>query len=189
MVIFRYVDILPSNAWPILDTSLIKSGTKFGGTGGGRFDDSSISNFTPLHYLRGMITGYDTVPLSWCQFLYSSPYNFENILESDVHGTSSTSDVVQRFVLSGNERINKVQVVVNNKILYVNDIRQSVPLIQGVRLFTTEGRQSQSIDHIEGERFTEQFEGHTVKYVTGRKGLYIDQLQFHWVSGEFVFHV
>ena len=169
-------------AWSILDTSLIKSGTKFGGTGGGPFDDSSMRNSTPLHYLRGVITGYDRITLAWCQFLYSSPYNSENILESNVHGTRSASDVIERFVLTENERINKVQIVVDNEILYVNDIQQSVPLIRGIRLFTTEGRQSQLIDHIEGERFTEQFDGHTVRYVTGRKGLYIDQLQFHWVS-------
>jgi hypothetical protein len=189
MVIFRYVAISLSNARSILDTPLIKSGTKFGGTGGGSFDDSSMRNFTPLHYLRGMITRCDTIPLAWCQFLYSSPDNSENILESDVHGTRSTSDVIERFVLTRNERINEVQVVVDNEIILINGIEQSVPLIRGVRLFTTEGRQSQSIDHIEGERFTEKFDGHAVRYVTGRKGLYIDQLQFHWVPSEFAFNV
>jgi hypothetical protein len=141
-----------------------------------------MRNFTPLHYLRGMITGYDPITLAWCQFLYSSPYNPENILESNVHGTRSASDVIARFVLTGNERINKVQIVVGNEILYVDDIQQSVPLVRDVRLFTTEGRQSQSIDHIVGERLMAQFDGYMVKYVTGRKGLYIDQLQFHWVS-------
>jgi hypothetical protein len=124
-------------------------------------------------------------PFAWCQFLYSSPYNPENILESKVHGTRSTTNVIERFDLNRNERINKVQVVVDNEILLINGIEQSVPLIRGVRLFTTQGRQSHSIDHIEGERSTEQFDGYTVGYVTGRKGLFIDQLQFHWVSGQY----
>jgi hypothetical protein len=172
-----------------LDTSLIKSGTNFGGTGGGPFDDSSMKNFTQSHYLHGMITGYDTVPFAWCQFLYSSPCNSEKILESKVHGTRSTNNEINLFVLTGNERINKVQVVVGKEIIYVAGIPQSIRLIRGVRFFTTARRESRSIDHIEGERFIEQFDGHTVKYVTGRKGLYIDQLQFHWIPGEFVLNV
>ena len=165
---------------------LIKAGTQFGGTGGGPFDDSSMISFIPSHYLSGMLSGDNFgSPFAWCQFLYSSPDNPDNILESQVHGTRRTTDEIERFILMRNERINKVQIVVDRQTLLVNDIERSVPLIRGVRFFTTQGRQSSSLDHIEGERSTEQFNGYTVAYVTGRKGLLIDQLQFHWRSGEY----
>ncbi len=163
----------------VIDLPLLKSGSKFGGAGGDVFDDSSTRDFTPLHYLCGMITGYK-MPLEWCQFLYCALDNPENIVESELQGTREKADIIERFCLTGNERINKVQVVVDSMILYVNDIEKSVPLIQGIRFFTTNGQSSRSIDHLKGDLYTEQFNGYTVGYVTGSSGLFVDQLQFHW---------
>jgi hypothetical protein len=151
----------------------------FGGPGGYDFDDSSARGFTCSHYLRGMITGRN-MPLEWCQFLYSSPDNPENIVESKLQGTRPATYIIERFFLIGNERINKVQVVVDHKIIYVNDIKQSVPLIRGIRFFTTNGRSSPSIDHLKGDLYTEQFNEYTVGYGTGRSGMFVDGLQFHW---------
>lgn len=164
----------------ILDLPSLKSGARFGGSGGGVFDDSSVKNFTRSHYLRGLITSDQKMPLEWCQFLYSSPDNPENVLQSELQGTRQATDVIQRFFLVQTERIKKVQIVVNSQILYVDNIRTSVPLICGVRLFATDGQTSPSIDHLEGHFYTEQFDGYTVGYVTGRSGLYVDQVQFHW---------
>lgn len=126
------------------------------------------------------MTGDPKMPLEWCQFLYSSSIDPENVLESELQGTRQANDLIQRFYLGKTERIKKVQIVVNSQILYVNDIRKLVPLICGVRLFATNGQTSPSIDHFKGEFHTEQFDGYIVGYVTGRSGLYVDQLQFHW---------
>ena len=163
-----------------VDLPSLKSGTEFGGSGGHDFDDSSARDFTRSHHLHGMITGPKMMPLEWCQFLYFSPDNPENILESELQGTRQTTDIIERFFLIGNERINKVQVIVDSEILYVDNIPKSVPLIRGIRFFTTNGQASQSIDHLTGDLYTEQLDEYTVGYVTGRSGLYVDQLQFHW---------
>ena len=139
-----------------------------------------MEDFTRSHYLRGLVTEHATTFTAWCQFLYSFPDDSENILTSEVHGTRPATDVVHRFCLAENERINKVQVVVGNEVVYVDDIERSVELIRGVRFFTTHGRVSQSIDHIEGQLHIEQFAGYFVGYVVGREGLFVDQLQFRW---------
>ncbi|CAF2699290.1 unnamed protein product, partial [Rotaria sp. Silwood2] len=109
-------------------TSLVQSGTKFGGSGGGFFDDSSMESFTHSHYLRGMISRRDKIPLEWCQFLYSSPDNPRKILESKLRGTRRATDIAKSFLLAENEKINKVQVILNSEKLYVNDVLRSVLL-------------------------------------------------------------
>ncbi|CAF1444760.1 unnamed protein product [Rotaria sordida] len=162
------------------DLPAIKSGVEFGGSGDDAFNDSLIDGFAQSYYLRGMITGSKMKPLEWCQFLYSSPDTSENTLESEVHGTRQSVNDIDRLFLSENQRISKVQVLVDDEMIDVNGILQLVSLIRGIRLFTTDGQASQSIDHLRGELCMEKFDGYTVKYVTGRSGLYIDQLQFHW---------
>ncbi|CAF0729015.1 unnamed protein product [Adineta steineri] len=160
---------------------LIKSGKQFGGTGGHTFDDYIENNLTYSHYLRGMITGCKALPLDWCQFCYSSSNdNCQMIIQTDMQGTCETDDDIERFIINQNERINKIQVVIDYVILLVGDIRKLVPLIRGIRFFTTNGQSSQSIDHLEGDSYTEEFYGYFVGYITGRSGLLIDQLQFHW---------
>jgi hypothetical protein len=139
-----------------------------------------MEDFTHEHYLRGLVIQHQTSFLEWCQFLYSSPSDSENLLSSDIRGTRPPTDVIQRFYLAENERINEVQVVVGDEIMYVGDIETAVQLVRGVRFFTTHGRASQPIHHMEGTLYTEQFPGYAVRYVTGRDGLYVDQLQFHW---------
>lgn len=158
----------------------IKDGMKFGDEGGSSFDDSLLGDFTHSHYLRGLVTQHDTSFLEWCQFLYALPGDSENLLLSDTHGTRPTTDVIHRFCLAENERISKVQVIVGDEIMYVGDIETSVELVRGVRFFTTHGQASQPINHIQGKLHTEQFHGYVVKYISGRRGLFVDQLQFHW---------
>ncbi|CAF4021201.1 unnamed protein product [Rotaria magnacalcarata] len=166
-----------SNAWltsmaelsidsTIVDLPSIKAGTKFGGSGGDIFDDSSISGFTNSYYLHGMTIGSQISPLECCQFIYSCPGNSENILKSDFHGKSTLINTTDRLCLAENERISEVQILVDGEILYVNDIPKWVPLIRGIRFFTTNGRATQSIDHLPGELCTEKLDGYTVGYVT-----------------------
>ncbi|CAF4763832.1 unnamed protein product [Rotaria socialis] len=170
---------LPTDS-TIIDLPSIKSGTRFGGSGGDIFDDSSIRGFTNSYYLDGMTVGSQISPLESCQFIYSCPGNSENILKSDVHGKSTLINTTDRLCLAENERINEVQILVDGEILYVNDIPKWVPLIRGIRFFTTNGKATQPIDHLPGELCTEKIDGYTVGYVTGRSGLYVDQLQFNW---------
>lgn len=126
-----------------------------------------------------MTTGSQNMPLKWCQFSYSSPDNPGSILESALHGERRSNDT-DSFVLDENDRINKVQVLVDDETLYVGGITKCVSLIRGIRFFTTNGKFSRSIDHLPGELHTEKFDGYTVGYVSGRSGLRVDQLQFHW---------
>jgi hypothetical protein len=98
-----------------------------------------------------------------------------------MHGIRDDTDVFERFFLDRNETIYKVQVVTKYLTLYKNDKPSfNTTLIRALGLFTTKGRSSESIDHADGQHFTEQYEGYTVGYVAGRSGRYIDQLQFYW---------
>jgi hypothetical protein len=53
-------------------------------------------------------------------------------------------------------------------------------MVRGLRFFTTNGRASPSLDHADGKLDTEQFDGYSLGYISGRDGLAIDQIQFHW---------
>lgn len=128
--------------------------TKFGGSGGGEFNDLSIRNFTNSHYLWGMVTGSQMKPLEWCQFLCVSPSNATDVLQSESHGARQSTTNEYKFFLDENDKINKV------------------PLIRGVRFFITNEKASQSIDHLRDELCTEEFDGYTVGYV--------DQMRFCW---------
>ncbi|CAF1329257.1 unnamed protein product [Adineta ricciae] len=162
--------------------SRIKSGNKFGGLEGGHsFDDFIENGLTSSHYLCGMITGCNKYPLDWCQFCYSSLNDDKKlIIKSELQGTYGSDEIIERFCIKKNERINKVQVIVDYITLYVDEVRKLVPLVRGIRLFTTNGRSSGSIDHLNGELYTEEIPGYFVGYVMGRSGAFIDQLQFHW---------
>ncbi len=98
-----------------------------------------------------------------------------NILKLTLHGNNGDSSAKEEFRLDINERVSKVQVVVLSGQLGL--------YIHGVRFFTTYGQTSQSIDSIGGTIQTEEFDGYILGYVTGRSGLWIDQLQFHWYEG------
>jgi hypothetical protein len=164
----------------ILESSFTKAGITFGGIGGGAFDDSLTNNFTCTHYLRGMVARHGFFQSDWYQFLYSSPYHPDTIMEADVHGTRSEKDIPERFLLGNDEKVFKVQVVCYNVSYYINNILTTELMVRGIRLFTTKGRASPSIDYGEGVTVAEQFDGYVVAYARGRSGLAIDQLQFHW---------
>ncbi|CAF1658942.1 unnamed protein product [Adineta ricciae] len=163
----------------------VRAGKRFGGTGGHSFDDFTENKLTYSHYLRGMMTGCKDDPLDWCQFCYSSLNDdCQMLIQAGLQGTTERSNTIEQFIINEDERINKVQVVVNCVELLVNGARKLVPLVRGIRLFTKNGHTSQSIDHLERDLYTEEFEGYFVGYVTGRSGLLIDQLQFHWFRND-----
>ncbi len=140
-----------------------------------------IRKFTLSHYVRGVIFLPDWYPLHWFQCLYSSPDNLEDIIEGDIHGIREINDTFQRFLLDKDEKIDKIQVKVDNVQLIEDDIPTiRTRLIMGIRFFTTKGRKSRTIDDIKGQMYIEQFDGYTLGYVTGNSGRYINQLQFYW---------
>jgi hypothetical protein len=163
-----------------LVNSFIRAGTKFGGTGGDAFNDSSIRNFTCSHFLRGIITPRGMIPLNWFQSLYSSSHDPDQIIETNTHGSRPNTDIEERFLFEKDEKISKIQLKIASISLLVDGIKKCAPLIRAIRFFTTKGRSTPSIDHADGESFTEQFDGYTLGYMTGRAGLLIDQVQFHW---------
>ena len=161
---------------------MIRAGSKFGDndTGDGQFDDSFTTNFTCSHYLRGMYAQRGFFPSNWFQFVYSSTNQPDQMINGDIHGSGSEKDLSERFLLDKDEKVYKVQVVYEDTPYELNKVKGIAPAVRGIRLFTTKGRASLSIDHAKGTKIIEQFDGYTVGYVSGRSGIHLDQIQFHW---------
>jgi len=167
-----------------LGTLLVKAGQKFGGKGGSYFYGSLTKNITYYHYVSGIITSISEKRnfLGSLQVLYSSSQDNDSLIESKIYGNDGWKPkITQSFILDKDERINKVQGKIINRILTMRDKSQVPTLLIGeVQFFTTKGRVSPSHHQEDGVVFIEQFEGYTLGYVAGRSGLYIDQLQFFW---------
>jgi hypothetical protein len=115
--------------------------------------------FVGANYLEGL------------QFSYSCPNTSNTNPTSTLHGSSAYSIVKEELYLTGTERINQVQVIVGTNF---------GSSIQNIRFFTTYGRSSKSLAGIAGTILTEECSGCTLGYITGRAGLFIDQLMFQW---------
>ncbi|CAF1519195.1 unnamed protein product [Adineta ricciae] len=161
----------------------VRIGTRFCGEGGSYFDDSLIKNFTCAHRLRGMSSQRHFHGSNWFQFHYSSIDRPDPILPSNVHGSKkfdAENDISEQFYLDDDDVVLKVQVVCKKTEYYETDKTYSVSAIRGIRLFTGKGRISAPIESTDGDLYTEQFDGYYAAYVTGRAGLYLDQIQFYW---------
>jgi hypothetical protein len=53
-------------------------------------------------------------------------------------------------------------------------------IIRDLKFYTKNGQSIPLNNHSISEAYTEQFDGYTLGYATGRKSLLIDQLQFFW---------
>jgi hypothetical protein len=161
---------------------LIKAGGKFGGTGGTYFDDSSLPGFMFHHYLSGIVTPVSNDDFDSCQFHYSSPYDNESRIESNVHGKfGQKMGSTQKFDLNQDEKIYKVQVNVFDMVFLIsNGTLYTTKIIKALKFFTTKGRSIPPYSSQIGKTFTEEFGGYTLGYVTGQSGQCIDQLQFFW---------
>jgi hypothetical protein len=180
--IFLFIFTKKQHSLPsIQDNVRIKIGKIFGNSTITSFDDSLIENFTTSHRLREIIMRLDSDCLGWIQCFYSLDSHPEDILRGATYGLREPTDVGEKFRLDKDERIFKVQI----KIDYVQLFKDGAPsmkpqLIRNLRFFTTKGRSTPEIDHFSGEMYTEEFEGYTLGYLTGRSDRYIDQLQFYW---------
>ena len=163
-----------------LDLSLVRVGRRFGGNGGDPFDNSYTEKFTRSHYLYGMTSPKNSFSIDWVQFLYASPHSPNHLIKSELLGTRKATDKEEEFLLGKNESIFRVHVKVENVTLYFDGVPKLVPLIRGIRFFTTTGRSSPAIQAERGKIFTEELDGYTLGYARGRKALLIDQLQFTW---------
>lgn len=61
-----------------------------------------------------------------------------------------------------------------------NGTNITMSIITGIEFISTSGVVSPSYDGRLGDTFSEEFDGYTLGYVTGRSGQYIEQLQFFW---------
>ena len=160
MTNLQFTLVLPHASVP----SSIRSGQQFGGNGG-----SPFPNFTSPYYVSGVVIFFGANYLQGFQSVYSNPNCLDNNFTSGLHGSSR--GVKKELYLSGSERINKVQVIVGTSF---------GSSVQDVQFFTTSGRSSESLTANTGTLFTEEFGGCTLGYITGRVGVLIDQLMFHW---------
>lgn len=165
-----------------LDISLIKAGQLFGGNGGANFDDSLLLNFTPNHYLSGLIIS-NTNRTHVCQFIYRSPYTNQSRILSPVHGNLGRpmkSTHVYHF--DDDERVEEVTILSSNQT-YTTSKKTSFTtvIVKGFQFITTKGRIIPAdIPLIDDDIRSERFPGYILGYVTGKEGLAIDQLQFMW---------
>lgn len=114
------------------------------------------------------------------QFLYSSDNDYENPIESQIHGDRN-SIIRKKFQFDPDEKIYKVQgQIIHENVVYPHGINKMSSRITGLQFFSTEGRASPSYNGQLGETFIEEFEGYTLGYMTGRSTEYIQQLQLLW---------
>ncbi|CAF2973894.1 unnamed protein product [Rotaria sp. Silwood2] len=114
------------------------------------------------------------IELARIAFIYSTPTS-NALITTAVQGNPVNVEVYKQFTLDkdSNERINKVTRVV--------DTVWSMQMITGIQFHTTKGRSSPWYGRQQGTTtYIEQYTGYTVRYVSGRSGDFIDQLQFHW---------
>jgi hypothetical protein len=163
----------------VLETLLIKAGQKFGGDGGGDFDDSSLRMFTPSHYLSGFVF-FDIENFDSCQFIYTSSHDNQSRIASNTYGLyEGEINSTLEYHLNDDERIDQVRVK-SYEVKFTSS-GQITKIIRGLQFVTTKGRSIPPGILLTG--YNVQFEsipGYTLGYVTGKTGVRIDQLQFFW---------
>jgi 5'(3')-deoxyribonucleotidase len=88
---------------------------------------------------------------------------------------------VVRFDLNQDERIHRVQVkTIAMKFIIDSNNSYTTEIIKDFKFFTNKGRSIPSDNFVVGDVYTEQFDGYTLGYATGRTSQCIDQLQFFW---------
>ncbi|CAF0869077.1 unnamed protein product [Rotaria sp. Silwood1] len=161
----------------------IKAGQKFGGTSGDYFDDSFLPDFT-CHHLSGITTYRNDDRMESYEFSYSSDDDNHNPIESQTHDNQNAI-IKTQFEFDNDEKIERVEgQLINENIVFPNGTNITTSRITGLQFFSTKGRASPSYNGRLGETFTENFDGYTVGFVTGRSNHYINQLQFFWYRTE-----
>ncbi|CAF4044358.1 unnamed protein product [Adineta steineri] len=156
---------------------LVKPGIEHGSARGTYFDHSSNPNFASSHYLNG-INAYNDDDESY-EFLYSSFDKTDLIMLAN--NESQSLDHRGHFSVEKNYKIQRVEgYYLNKTVVFPNGTILTIPIVTGIQFFTTNGHASPLYTGEEGKRFSEEYEGYTLWYATGRSDLYIHQLQFFW---------
>ncbi|CAF1560000.1 unnamed protein product [Adineta ricciae] len=172
---------------------MLIDGKRFGGDGGTSFDDAKDLSLTvtgpnrhycvqiELHWDRG----YDKKLTSIC-FQYetsSNKYNRSGKHRGRDGGSVDSLDLNQDiFILKKDDHIEKIDVYVGKRQRY-EWIQNTIPIITAIQFFTVKGEASDIFGSTENaEKTTEHFPGYIFAYAKGRSGLWIDRLQFVWIS-------
>jgi hypothetical protein len=133
-----------------------------------------------LHYLNGIYARDNNDGLESYQFSYLSSHDDGIPIESQMHG-KQISKFKKKFAFEKDDKINRVQGhIISENIVSPNGTNLTMLIITGIQFFTTRGRASPSYTGRLGDIFTEEVDGYTLGYVTGRSAQYIEQLQFIW---------
>ncbi|CAF0732739.1 unnamed protein product [Adineta steineri] len=160
--------------------SLVIEGREFGSAHGTHFDDSLHPHFTSSHYLNGILARDNKDDLESYQFYYSSSSDNQERITSERHGKQTLS-FIKDYYFENYKKIQRVEgQFVNKTIAFSNGTNLTLPIITGLRFYTTKGDASPTYVGEEGEMFEEEYEEYTLWYVTGRSDQYIYQLQFYW---------
>lgn len=155
-------------------------GKAFGGNIGVAFDDLNTKQSSCVNYFKGFITDAEYHSHDWFQFIYGSENTENPSILSSIHGYRRRNTSTN-FTLDSTERVNRIQVVVDNTSNSGDgDDVNNTSVVRAIRVFTTSGRSSPSIDSINGKLYDETFDGYYVSYVTGRVLQYLTHIQFHW---------
>lgn len=163
------------------ERTILKFGAKFGGDGGGHFDDSETENFTHSYYLSGIEVGGDEDSLTYVQFFYSSSKDNSKDIQGPVRGDKKFSKASRKFTLNEGEEFVKVQTYFNHRqVIMVDNSKRNVLILTGIQFTTTMGRSSPFFGKRSGHEYSENYTGFILSYATGRSGILIDQLRFVW---------
>lgn len=86
-----------------------------------------------------------------------------------------------KFEFDRDEKVNKVEGhLIQHTMVLPNGTNLTMLIIIGIVFSTTKDRASPSYNGRSDEVFSEEFDGYTLGYVTGKSSEYIEQLQFFW---------
>ena len=158
---------------------MTKVGQPFGANQGGYFNDFLECNLV-CHYLNGMMIHVNDQNVESYQFYYASNGDDQSSVKSQIHGDQSFT-TKKEFMFDKNDKIYKVRgQLIGEDILLPNGTKIKTVRITGLEFFSEGGQMSPSYDGPLGEPFTDELDGYTLGYVTGRASQHIHQLQFVW---------
>ena len=188
----------------------IRVGSRYGGSGGGSFDDAKDLELSSTSTCTGIEVFWRSEPrhhLVWnenyhtligIRFLYRNSNSSVGTVYHGYYGypqDAKPSLSNDTFLLSDDEQISKVTLYarqINGNLIGLSNNKYYLCVV-GIQFYTTIGRTSLLYGRKDGEIFSESYEGFVFGYATGRSGGFIDMLQFVWYkdgkSIEVVHHV
>lgn len=151
-------------------------------TGSEYFDDSSLPEFTPDHYLSGFIT-CNIHELIACQFIYQSSRDNHSRIVSPVHGRwSASKNLGKMYRIDAVERILCFHMTRNNESLTNTNGTPISRKILKLQFITTKNTLIPPYDGpLSSDTQCEHGANHVLSYVTGiAASQRITDLEFVW---------